>query len=169
MTRRELEERHFPFAVLLTVPLLAVFLTAYLPKLWQGFALVDLPLIVVIVFAISRRNPIAGTLIGSVIGLLQDLPTNSYIGVMGIAKCIVGYAASSIGPRVDVENIVTRVLSTFCLSLLQSVVLLVIYKLLLNTGDQSLGLMHELLRAAVNALVAIPIFLVLDRTRSEIG
>ena len=166
MTRRELEERHFPLAVVLTVPVIAIFLSVYLPKLWQPFAIVDLPLIVVIVFSISRRNPIAGTLIGAVIGLLQDLPSNSYIGVMGIAKSIVGYAASSIGPKVDVENMLTRVLSTVSLSLLQSLLLFVIYRLLLDSGNHTMSLLHELIRAAVNAAVAIPVFLLLDRTRT---
>ncbi len=162
-----MEERHFPFIVLVLIPILAVFLTAYLPKLWQPLALPDLPLIVVIVFAISRRNPIAGTLIGALVGLLQDLPSNRYIGIMGIAKCIVGYAASSIGPKVDVENMLTRILSTFVLSLLQSLLLFTIDHLLLDAGAHTMSIFHEVLRALVNAAVAVPIFFLLDRTRIE--
>lgn len=164
-TRREMEEHHFTPAVTIGVPLLALFLTAYVPKLFPSFAIVDLPLIVVIFFSISRRSAAAGTITGAVIGLLQDSLTNQYIGVNGIAKSIVGYAAASIGLKVDVDNPVTRVFLNFCFFLLQSVILFGVQKLLLGSPVYQVRWVHELVRAGVNAAVAIPLFMLLDRTR----
>lgn len=165
--RRELEEHHFHPAVLVAVPLCAVFLGSYLPKIWRPLDILDLPLIVVLYFAVSWRSAIGGTLFGTVVGLLQDLPSNQYIGVNGIAKAIVGYAAASIGLKIDVENLITRVAMNFCFCLLQSAVLFVIAHFLVGDGDYEMRPLHELLRATVNALVAIPIFLLLDNTRID--
>ncbi len=165
--RRELEEHHFHPVVVLAVSLCALFLHAFLPRVWRPLAILDLPLIVVVYFAISWRNRIAGTMLGTVIGLLQDLPGNLYIGVNGIAKAVVGYAASSIGLRIDVENVFTRVLLNFGFFLLQSALLFLIGRFLLAEGSNGMQWIHELIRAAVNAAVAMPLFALLDRTRMD--
>jgi rod shape-determining protein MreD len=166
-TRRELEEHHFHPAVLIAVPLCALFLHAYLPRISQPLSILDLPLIVVLYLAVSWRSPIAGTLFGTVIGLLQDLPGNQFIGVNGITKSVIGYAAASIGLKVDVENNVTRLLMSFGFCLLQSAMLFVIERFLLGHGEYRLQWVHELIRAGVNAAAALPIFLLLDRTRVD--
>ena len=142
----------------------------------------DLPLIVVIYFAISRRSPMVGTCTGAAIGLLQDTLSNQYIGVNGIAKSIVGYAAASIGLarrarelgraasiglKEDVDNTFTRAMLNFAFSLLQSVVLLVVQRVLLGSSLYRVSWVHELLRAGVNTAVAIPVFLLLDLTRTD--
>ncbi|SDE76086.1 rod shape-determining protein MreD [Terriglobus roseus] len=165
--RRELEEHSFHPAVLLAVPLCALFLNAYLPRIWQPLSILDLPLIIVLYFSIAWRNPIAGTLFGTVIGLLQDLPGNQFIGVNGIAKSVLGYAAASIGLKVDVENMVTRVAMNFVFCLLQSALLYLIQSILLGQAEAHPRWIHELIRAAINSAVAIPIFLLLDRTRMD--
>ncbi len=166
-TRREMEEHNFSPLVALSVPLLALFITAYLPKLFPATAIVDLPLIVVIYFAISRRSAVAGTLTGAALGLLQDTLSNQYIGVNGIAKSIVGYAAASIGLKVDVDNTITRAMLNFGFSLLQSAVLFTVQRVLLGSSQYRLDWAHELLRAGVNTAVAIPVFLLLDLTRTD--
>lgn len=163
--RRELEEHRFHPVVLVAVPLCALFLHAYLPHIWQPLAILDLPLIVVLYFSISWRNRIAGTLFGCAVGLLQDLPGNTYIGVNGIAKALTGYAAASIGLKVDVDNIITRALMNFGFCLLQSALLFLLQRYLLGDLAYAAQPAHELLRAAVNACVAVPLFLLLDETR----
>ena len=162
-SRRELEQHSFPPAVTLLVPLAAIVLQALLPKPMPRLAILDLPLIVTLFFAVSRRNPVAGTLTGAAIGLLQDMLTNQPIGVNGMAKTFIGYIASSIGLQVDVENITTRVLINFGFSLLNSALLFLINRRLLGLPDYHILWLHELVRAVVNTVVAIPIFLLLDR------
>ena len=165
--RRELEEHHYHPLLLVAAVLSALFLHAYLPRLWQPLGILDLPLIVVLYFSVSWRSRIAGTLLGTVTGLLQDLPSNLYIGVNGIAKSIVGYAAASIGLRIDVENAITRVMMNFGFCLLQSALLFGIERFLLGERTYALGWLHELIRAGINAAVALPVFLILDRTRID--
>jgi rod shape-determining protein MreD len=165
--RRELEEHEFHPVVLAAVVLCVLFLQAYLPRVWQPLSILDLPLIVVLYLSISWRNPTAGTLVGTVVGLLQDLPNNQYVGVNGMAKAVVGYAAASIGLKIDVDNVVTRLGMNFGFCLLQSVLLFIIHRFLLGQSSYSLLWLHELIRAAVNAAVALPMFLLLDRTRRD--
>ena len=162
-SRREMEQYRFHPLVTLLAPLICVLLGAVLPRIWPKLEILDLPLIVTVFFAVSRRSPIAGTLTGTAIGLLQDAFTSLPFGVNGIAKAIVGYIGASLGFALDVENILNRVLINFAASLIQSGILYVITRRLL--GDATVGLqpVHELIRAGVNTAVAIPIFLLLDR------
>ena len=164
-SRRELEQHSFPPAVSLLVPLAAVLLQALLPRPFPRLSILELPLIVTVVFAVSRRNPVAGTLTGAAIGLLQDALTNGPIGVNGMAKAVIGYIAASIGIQVDVENLTTRLLINFAFSILNSVLLFLINRRLLGHFDFHLLWVHELIRAAINTVVALPIFFLLDNTK----
>ena len=164
-SRRELEEHSFHPAVTLLVPVAAILLQVMLPRLVPRLAILDLPLIVTIFFAVSRRSPIAGTLTGTAIGLLQDALSGLPIGVNGIAKAIIGYTAASIGVQVDVDNLTTRVLMNFGFSLLQSFILYLIEGRLLGIQGLPVLWKHELLRAAVNTVVAVPIFFLLDTAK----
>ncbi|WP_419806256.1 rod shape-determining protein MreD [Terriglobus sp.] len=166
-SRRELEEHHFPWIVLLGVPLLTLLLAAYLPKLLPASAMVDLPLLIVIFFSLSQRSAIGGTFMGAFVGLLQDTLSNQYIGVNGIAKTLVGFAASSVGLKVDVENAITRALLVFGFSMAQSAMLFVLERVLLGVQGYAGRWLHELLRAGANTLVAIPLFFLLDRLRTD--
>ena len=158
-SRAELDQYAFPPVVTVLAPLLCILLQAMLPKTWSKFNYMDLPLIATIFFAVARRNPITGT----IIGLLQDGLTNHPFGVFGIAKGIIGYVAASIGFAVDVENMASRMLLNFGFSLVQSGLLYLISRRLLADPSVHLQPVHQLICAVVNALVAVPVFLLLDR------
>lgn len=162
-SRRELEQYHFHPLVTVLAPLLCVLLGAMLPRLSPKLEILDLPLIATVFFAVSRRNPIAGTLTGTAVGLLQDAFTDLPFGVNGIAKAIVGYIGASLGFALDVENVANRVLMNFIASLVQSLILYLITRRLLGDPTVQLQPLHELIRAGVNTLVAIPVFILLDR------
>jgi rod shape-determining protein MreD len=161
-SRRELEEYTFSPIVTIGVPFIFLLLQMFLPKIFPRLLILDLPLIAVIFFAVSRRSPIAGAVTGTLIGLLQDALSQQYIGVNGMAKSVIGFAAASIGIQVDVENIVTRLVMNFVLCLIQSVLLFLIDRFLEGFSNVHLLWLHELVKAAVNTAVAIPIFLLLD-------
>ena len=167
-SRRELEQYSFHPAMTLLVPLGAILLEVLLTKPFPKFAIIDLPLIATIFFAVARRSPVAGTLTGAIIGLCQDALTNQPIGVNGMAKCFIGYVAASIGVKVDVENIGTRALMNFSFALLQSVLLYAIQRGLLGQSGYHLQWVHELIRAVVNTAISLPIFLLLDRGKRMI-
>jgi rod shape-determining protein MreD len=164
-SRRELEQHSFSPAVALLVPLGAIVLQALLPRPFPRLAILDLPLIITIFFAVSRRNPMAGTLTGAAIGLLQDALTNQPIGVNGMAKSVIGYIAASIGIQVDVENLTTRVLMNFGFFLINSFLLYLINHRLLGLANFHIQWIHELIRAAINTAVALPIFFLLDNAK----
>ena len=162
-SRRELDQYTFHPAVTLLTPLVLVLLQAVLPKVWPKLIILDLPLIGVIFFAIARRNPIAGTVTGTLIGLFQDGLTNQPFGINGIAKSIIGYAAASIGFTVDVDNFINRVALNFGFCLLQSAMIYGITRWLLADPTVHLRPVYELIRALCNTLVALPLFFLLDR------
>jgi rod shape-determining protein MreD len=167
MSRREVEQQSFSLPVTVLVPLTAILLQVYLPKIFPGLTILDLPLIVTLFFAISRRSPIAGTVTGGSIGLLQDILSSQYIGVNGMAKSVIGYAAASLGSQIDVENMGTRALLSFGFSLVQSVLLYLIERRLLGIRAFHLLWLHELMRAVANTVVALPVFLLLDRWKRQ--
>ena len=161
-SRRELDQYHFHPLVALLAPLALLILQVILPKIWAPLGIVDLPLIAVIFFGLARRNPIAGAVTGTLIGLFQDGLTNHPFGVFGIAKAVIGYIAASVGFAVDVENVLNRALLNFGFSLMQSGLLFVIQRLLLADRSVHAMVLHEVVRALVNTLVAVPVFFALD-------
>jgi len=164
-SRQELEQHSFSPAVTLLVPVAAIVLQVLLTKLYWRLEIIDLPLIVAIFFAVSRRSPAAGTLTGAAIGLAQDALTGRPIGVNGMAKSVIGYIAASIGVQVDVDNLTTRIVMNFGFSLMNSAILFLINRRLLGQAEAHMGWLHELIRAGANTLVALPIFFLLDLTK----
>ena len=162
-SRRELDQYRFHPVVTVLAPLVCILVQGEAPRLWPPLSILDLPLLAVIFFAVSRRSPIAGTVTGTLIGLFQDGLTNHPFGIFGIAKGFIGYCAASIGFAIDVENSVNRAVMVFAFSLLQSVLLYFIQHGLL--GDHSFPLMpvHQLIAAVANTVVALPLFFMLDR------
>jgi rod shape-determining protein MreD len=166
-SRRELEQYHFHPAVTLLAPLVCVLLGAMLPRISPRLAILDLPLIATVFFAVSRRNPAVGAATGTLIGLLQDALTDQPFGVYGIAKTIIGYIGASVSFTVDVENIFNIILFNFIASLLESVMLYIIRRRMLGISTEHLHPVYELIRAGVNTAVAIPIFMLLDRFKQR--
>ncbi|MFB3814244.1 MAG: rod shape-determining protein MreD [Terriglobales bacterium] len=148
------------------IPLLAVFLQAYLPKYVPFLLMIDLPLLVVIFFAVARRWPISGLMTGTIIGLFQDSLTNQPIGLYGIANTVIGYMASSIGMKIDVENPGSRFLMTFVFCLIHQVVYFAMGHGLVRM-DLQLRWGHLLMVALLNAVVAVPVFAILDRFKQR--
>jgi rod shape-determining protein MreD len=160
--RRDLEIRRYPILVYVLVPLASLVLQAWLPRELGRFAWFDLPLVVTVYFALGRRSPIQGTVMGAVLGLFEDALSHRAIGVNGIAKTAVGFMAASVGIRIDVENHAIRLLLTFLLSLLSSAICIFIYRVLLGL-EYKWQWFTELFIAIGNAVVAVMLFPLLDR------
>lgn len=162
----QVEVYRFSLPVTVIVPITALFLQAWLPRQFPFFSMFDLPLLVTIFFSISRRNPISGLLTGAAIGLFQDALTGLPIGVNGVAKTFVGYLASSLGVRLDVENAGARLLVTLVFYVIHEIVYFMVAR-----GMIALNLQwswpHELGAALANALVGVLIFFALDRFKQR--
>ena len=59
-TRRDIEIHRYPFLVYALVPLAALVLQAWLPRLLGPYTWFDLPLVVTVYFSLGRRSPIQG-------------------------------------------------------------------------------------------------------------
>ncbi|MGA2848050.1 MAG: rod shape-determining protein MreD [Terracidiphilus sp.] len=160
--RRDLEIRRYPMLVYAMAPLVALVLQAWLPRFLAGYAWFDLPLVITIYFALVQRIPIQGTLMGAAMGLFEDALTGHAIGVNGIAKTVVGFLASSVGIRIDVENHTIRLGLTFLLSLLSSATYVAVYRVLLGLRLEWSWVI-ELIKCVANTLIALVLFPALDR------
>jgi len=58
--------------VYLVVPLVAILFQVYVPRFLEYLSYLELPLLVTVYFSLMRRQPVAGAVIGSLIGLAQD-------------------------------------------------------------------------------------------------
>jgi rod shape-determining protein MreD len=160
--RRDLEIRHYPLLVYALVPLAALVLQAWLPRVLGRYAWFDLPLVVTVYFALDRRSPIQGTLMGAAMGIFEDALSHHAIGVNGIAKTVVGFLAASVGMRIDVENHTIRLILNFLLSLLSGALYVFVYRGLLGL-DLEWTWFTELFKAIGNSLIAVVLFPALDR------
>ena len=59
-SREQIEVYRFRWPVAILIPLLAIFLQAFLPLRLPFLSIFDLPLLIVIFFAMARRSQVAG-------------------------------------------------------------------------------------------------------------
>jgi len=160
--RRDMEIHQYPVLVYTLVPLAALVLQAWLPRMLGRYTFFDLPLVVTVYFALGRRSPIQGTLTGAAMGLFEDALSHHAIGVNGLAKTVAGFLAASVGIRIDVENITIRLMLNFLLSLVASAIYVSVYRVLLGL-ELEWSWYNELFMAIGNSLVALVMFPLLDR------
>lgn len=162
-SRRDVETHKYPAPLYLVVIVVALVLQAMLPRaVGQNHIWFDFPLVATIYFALGRRSPIQGMLIGGFVGVFEDALTHHAIGINGIAKTVAGYLAASVGIRIDVQNHLVRVMLNFVLSLLCSAMYLFIYRVLLGL-ELEWSWVTTLLGAVGNSIIALLLFPVLDR------
>jgi rod shape-determining protein MreD len=162
----QVEVYRFSLPATILIPLGAVFLQAWVPLRFPFFAIFDLPLLVTIGFATARRNPLAGLVTGGLIGILQDALTHHPIGLYGISLTVVGFGASSLGIKLDVENVGARFLLTICFFGIHEIVYFTIAR-----GLAGMHIVwswpHELISGVANALLGVLVFMLLDRVKQR--
>lgn len=165
-SRRDIEVHRYPAPLYVVVPVIALVLQALLPRVTGRFSFFDLPLVVTIFFALGRRSPIQGMLMGSILGLFEDALSGHPLGINGISKTLAGYLAASVGVRIDVQNWLVRVLLNFVLTLLCGAVYLFIYRGMLGM-ELEWNWWHTLYEAIGNSAIAMVFFPVLDRFQAR--
>jgi rod shape-determining protein MreD len=162
----QVEVYRFGWPATLAIPLAAVVLQAFVP-IWLPFVRIfDLPLLVVIGFATARRSPLAGLITGGCIGILQDALTHQPIGLYGISKTVVGFGASSLGIKLDVENAGARFLLTIFFYVMHEVVYFMIARGMVGL-HMAWSWPQELLSGVANASLGVFIFMLLDRVKQR--
>jgi rod shape-determining protein MreD len=158
------EVHKFRTGVVTGAVILALVLETFLLAHLRRADVIELPLLITIYFALSRRNASSGLLLGMVIGVAQDSLGHTPIGLYGIAKTVVGFVASSIGARIDVEHPISRFALTFLFFHLHNAVFVLTQRLLLGQHEPYLTT-RLLVASLVNAGLAVVLFPLLDRLR----
>lgn len=152
--------------ILLLVAVLAVLFQVYVPLFFQALAYLELPLLVTLYFALLRRSPVGGALMGMAIGLAQDSLSHQPLGVFGIVKTLVGYFAASISLRFDVEHVLLRWVLTYFFFFFHQFFYWVLVRALL-AQPLAFELQATLLFGLLNAAVAVALFHFLDKLRER--
>jgi rod shape-determining protein MreD len=114
----------------------------------------------------ARRNPISGLFTGAAIGLAQDMLGPYPIGIYGIAKTVVGYLASSLGVKLDVENAGARLLITLAFYLVHQAVFFTVARGMVNlTLNWSWG--RGILAGLANGVLGMVLYFVLDKFKQR--
>lgn len=166
MGESHIEVHKFRAGAIVIATLLALVIQAWFPLHIARAAILDVPLLVTVYFGLSRRNPSTGLLLGMAIGLLQDSLSGPTVplGLYGIAKTIIGYLASSIGARLDTEHPAARFALTAVFFVAHQGLITLTRRILLAQPESWFN-MHLALGALVNGLIAVFLFILLDRLR----
>ena len=166
MGESHIEVHKFRAGAIVIATLMALVIQAWFPVHFAKAGLLDLPLLVTIYFGLSRRNPSTGLLLGMAIGLLQDSLSGPTVplGLYGIAKTIIGYLASSIGARLDTEHPAARFALAAAFFVAHQGLIVLTRRILLAQPEPWFNA-HLAVAALVNAIVAVFLFLLLDRLR----
>ena len=87
---------------------LAVVLQSSLSAVWPPFAYVDLPLVVVVYFAL-RRDAVLAVIIGTVTGVASDLLSGGLLGASGFSLTLTAYLLAALVTRVMIDNPLLRI------------------------------------------------------------
>ena len=163
-SQREGQVSRFRAWVMLAVPLAAVLVQVYVPLFFPFLGFLEMPLLVVVYFALMRRNQITGLVLGAVVGLAQDSLSKNPLGMFGIVNTLVGYFAASVGMRLDVDHGFIRFVLSFFFFLFHQLLYWVMARALLS---QQIGIeiQRTLLLGLLNAVVGIALYRFLDKLR----
>ncbi|MBC8167962.1 MAG: rod shape-determining protein MreD [Bryobacteraceae bacterium] len=163
-TRIRKGRKRFRPLTMIVVPLIAILFQVYLPRFFQYLGYLELPLLVTVYYALMARNPIPGLLFGAVIGLAQDSLSHHPLGMFGITKTLVGYFAASVSTRFDVDNPFLQFVLGFFFFFFHQFFYWMLTRALL--GRQiDFDLQQTFFFGLLNAIVAVPLFVLLDRIR----
>ncbi len=163
---RERQISRFRTWVLVIVPLVAILYQVYVPLFFQFLGYLEMPLLVVVYFALMKRNPIRGLFIGAAVGLIQDSLSKNPLGMYGIVKTLVGYFASSIGARLDVDQSVIRFLLAYFFFVFHQGFYWILSRALLRQ-PLPFDPLRSLAIGLFNAIVATLLYPLLDKLRQK--
>ena len=164
--QRESQISRFRAWVLFAIPLAAILFQVYIPMFFQFLAFLELPLLVTIYFALMRRSPVGGLLVGMLVGLAQDSLSKNPLGMYGIVKTLVGYFAASVGLRFDVDHPLVRLVLAYFFFFFHQFLYWVLTRALL-AQQVSFDVQRTLFLGLLNALVGVSVFHFLDKLKER--
>ncbi|MEI9812444.1 MAG: rod shape-determining protein MreD [Acidobacteriota bacterium] len=162
--RKKIRIARYKWAVIAGITLAAILFQVYVPRFIGYLSYLELPLLVTVYFSLMRRSPTSGALLGAGIGLAQDSLSANPLGMFGIVKTLCGYFAATVSQRFDVETAGARLLLALFFFVFHQFFYWVLGRALLNQPIV-LDLGQTVVMAILNALVAVPLFHILDKLR----
>jgi rod shape-determining protein MreD len=150
------------WAFLAGVPLAAILFQVYVPRFVTDLAYLEVPLLVVVYFALSRRSPVTGLLYGAAVGLAQDSLSHHPLGMYGIVKTLAGYFTAFVSQRFEVRHAGVRASLAFFFYFFHEFFYWVLARALLGQ-PLDFDPIRTLVLGLLNAAVAVPLFRILDR------
>jgi len=163
-SQREGQVSRFPAWVMVVAPLAAILFRVYVPLFFQFLGFLEMPLLVVVYFALMRRSQIGGLTVGAVVGLAQDSLSKNPLGMLGIVNTLVGYFAASVGLRLDVDHPLIRMTLTFFFFLFHQFFYWLMARALLGQL-LAFEVQRTLVLGLLNAIVGVALFHFLDKLR----
>lgn len=154
----------FQVLALLSLTLIAIIAQVYIPRLIPNTEFLEVPLLLTIYFGLMRHDQLSALFFGAFVGLAQDSLSHLPLGMYGIAKTLVGYFAASVSMRFDVDNIFVRFTLTFFFFFFHQFFYWIMRRALLGQAVP-LDPQKILLQAILNSVVAVPLYLILDRMK----
>jgi len=156
----------FQVVALAAITLVAIIGKFYLPRLIPNTEWLELPLLLTVYFGLMRRSQLAALFFGAFVGLAEDSlsPANLPIGMYGITKTLVGYFAASVSLKLNVERRGLRPALCFFFYFFHAFFYWIMRRALL-AQIVPFDLQENFVHGILNALVAIPLFAILDRMK----
>jgi rod shape-determining protein MreD len=109
---------------------LAIILQSSLRAVWQPFVYIDLPLVVVVYFAL-QRDAFQALAVGAIAGLASDaLSGGGLLGAGGFSKTLTAYLIFALSTRVMLDNPLARIPVLAGAALLDACVYVFLHRLL---------------------------------------
>ncbi|MGA9994512.1 MAG: rod shape-determining protein MreD [Pyrinomonadaceae bacterium] len=108
---------------------LAIILQTSLAYIWHPFIYIDLPLVVVVYFAL-QRDPMKALVIGMIAGLATDALSVGLLGAGGFSKTLTAYVVVSVATRIMLDNPLLRIPVLASATLLDSTVYILLHRML---------------------------------------
>ncbi len=156
----------FQVVALGSITLIAIIGKFYLPRLLANTEWLELPLLLTVYFGLMRQSQLASLFFGAFVGLAEDSlsPANLPIGMYGITKTLVGYFAASVSLRFNVESSVIRMVLCFFFYFFHAFFYWIMRRALLGQ-IVPFGPQETFVYGVLNALVSVPLFIVLDKMK----
>ena len=136
-----------------------------MPRFITYLSYLEVPLLVTVYFSLVRRSPVAGVLFGAGIGLAQDSLSHHPLGMFGIVKTLVGYFAGSVSQRFEVENSGVRLVLAFFFFFFHQFFYWFLTRASCWESWSDFDPLQTIVLALLNAIVAVPLFHVLDKLK----
>lgn len=148
------------------LPVLALIYDTCIEQFFPYLGYLKLAFLMTMYFAITFRSELSALALGAGIGLMQDLLASQFIGVFGIAKTLVGYFTAYMCLRFDVDRGAIRFILVFFFFVFHEVFYWILVRALLGQ-PKLFNPFQMFLEAGLNAIAAVPLFLLLDKMKGK--